>query len=154
MPKKPLTPEEREERRKNWLAPTGTQQERRFLKKLLVQPGLSNKDRMFLDEWIAKPDGFEKRNMLFWSAAKKSVLGPVVYDMAMERHKKLRPDEWLVACLIAEGIDQKEIALMIGKSLRTVESVIAAIKEIIVQDLQCEIEAVNLAQISRWFLGL
>jgi hypothetical protein len=42
MAKKPLTPEDREERRRNWLARTGSPQERRFLKKWLVQPGLSS----------------------------------------------------------------------------------------------------------------
>src|SRR5271155_3965711 len=107
MAKQKLTSKEREERRSNWLAPAGSLQERRFLKKLLVQPGLSNEDRMLLDEWIAKPDGFEKRNALFWHAAKRQILGPVVSGIAIERHKRLRSDEWLVACLIAEGLNQK-----------------------------------------------
>jgi hypothetical protein len=146
---------EREDLRNNWLAPAGSLQERRFLKKLLVQPGLSNKDRILLDEWIAKPDGFEKRNVLFWHAAKSQILGSVVYDMAIERHKRLRPDEWVVACLIAEGLNQKEeIAPMIGKSPRAVEYLVADIKQEIVQDLGCDIEAVTIAQIARWFLGL
>jgi len=49
-------------------------------------------------------------------AAKKSVLGDVVWGTAMERHKKLpRGREWEVACLTAEGYGQEEIAdLMTG----------------------------------------
>ena len=75
--------------------------------------------------------------------------------MAIERHKRLRPDEWLVAFGITEGLNQKEeIAPMIGKSSRAVEYLVADIKQEIVQDLGCDIEAVTIAQIARWFLGL
>jgi hypothetical protein len=151
----PITAEERAERRNNWLAPAGSLQERRSLEKWASQQGLGEKDRALVYSWLAKPDGFAERNALFWHAAKRQILGPVFYDMAIERHKRLRPDEWLVACLITEGLNQKEeIAPMIGKSLRTVEYLVVNIKEEIVQDLGCNIEAVTIAQIARWFLGL
>jgi hypothetical protein len=153
--KQKLPPKEREERRNNWLATTGSLQERRMYEKLAKQQGLDEKDRALVFAWLAKPDGFEKRNALFWHAAKRQILGPVVYDMAMERHKKLRPDEWLVACLITEGLNQKEeIAPMMGKSPRAVEYLVAEVKQEIVQDLGCNIEAITITQIARWFLGL
>jgi hypothetical protein len=104
--------------------------------------------------YLEKPDGFGERNALFWHAAKKQVLGPVVYDMALERHKKLSPDEWLVACLTAQNLKQEEMVPIIGKSLPTIEKTVASIKNKIMRDLSYDIEAVNLAQITRWFLGL
>lgn len=154
MAKSKLPVEEREARRSDWLAPAGSLQERRFLEKLASQPGITDKDRALVYAWLSKPDGFEKRNALFWQAAKKQTLGPVVYDMALERHKKLSPDEWLVACLIAQGFKQVEIPSVAGKALSTIEKAIASIKNKIMSDLKYDIETVNPAQIARWFLGL
>jgi len=125
-----------------------------MFEKLVKQQGLQEKDRALVYAYLAKPEGFAERNALFWHAAKKQVLGPVVYDMALERQKKLSPDEWLVACLIAQGLKQEEIAPIIDKSLPTVEKAVASIKNIIMRDLTYDIEAVNLAQVTRWFLGL
>jgi hypothetical protein len=155
MAKQKLPPKEREERRKNWLAPAGSLQERRMLEKLARQQELAANDRALVYAYLSKPDGFAERNALFWHAAKKQVLGPIIYDMALERQKNLSPDEWLVACLITQGFKQKEeIAPIIGKSLPTVEKTVASIKHIIMHDLSYDIEAVTLAQITRWFLGL
>jgi hypothetical protein len=145
---------EREERRKNWLAPAGSPQERGLLEKWASQPGLTEKDRALVYAWLSKPDGFEKRNALFWQAAKKEILGPVVYAIALERHRKLSPDEWLVACLIAHGLKQVDIPAMAGKSLPSIEKNIASIKNKIMSDLKYDIETVTVAQIARWFFGL
>ncbi len=106
-------------------------------------------------EWHKTPDGFAKRNEGFSRAAKKSVLGDVVWETALERHKKLpRGREWEVACLTAEGYEQGDIADLLGIGERTVDNIVLKIKQIIVQDFGCEIESVNIVQISRWFLGL
>jgi hypothetical protein len=151
---KPISAEEYTERRKNWLAPAGSQRERRFLEKWASQPGLPDKDRALVYAWLAKPDGFEKRNALFWHAAKKQILSPVVYDTALKRHKELSRIEWLIACLIAEGCKQDEIASMADRSLPTIEKTIASIKVKIRQEFKFDNEAVPLGEIVRWFLGL
>ena len=103
---------------------------------------------------LDKPDDLEQRNALFSLAAKKQMLGPVVYDLAMERNTKLIGDEWHVACLRAEGFTQKEIALMIGMSVSSVQKKILSIKQAIALDLHCGDETVNLGVQVRWFLGL
>jgi len=129
-------------------------QEKRFLKKWATRKGISTKDRALILAWLDKPDGFETRTEGFWRAATKSVLVDVVYETAMERQKKLPWHEWVVACLTTQGINQEEIADLMDKSERTVDKIVLDIKGRIVQELGCDLESVNLAQISRWFLGL
>jgi ATP/maltotriose-dependent transcriptional regulator MalT len=152
---KPLTDEQKQDLRDNWLAPTGSVQERQFLKKWSEQKGLDEADRALIREWHKMPDGFAKRNVGFSRIAKQAVLGDVIYEIALERHKKLpRGREWEVACLTTEGYGQEEIAELMNKSPRTIDGIILKIKQIIVQDLNCEMESVNIAQISLWFRGL
>src|ERR1700733_1849704 len=74
---------------KDWLAIKGSEREKQFLRRWSKQKGLSEGDLTLISEWIDKPDSFERRNALFWQAAKRSVLGNVVYEAAMERHRKL-----------------------------------------------------------------
>lgn len=150
--KRKLPSKEREERRNNWLAPAGSLQERRMLEKLAKQQALDERFRALVHAYLAKPDGSGERNALFWQAAKKQVLGGIVYGLALERHRKLNPNEWLVACLISQGLKQEEIVPIIAMSLGTVEKAVASIKEKIMVDL--DIESVSLSQIPRWFLGL
>jgi hypothetical protein len=152
--RKPLSDEEKEGLRKDWLAPAGSPQEKRILKKWATQKGLNDTERALIHAWINKPDGFGTRNEAFWGTAKKSVLGGVIHDTAMERHKKLNWHEWIVACLTTQGIKQSEIADLLDKSERTVDGIVLNIKQKIFQDLDCNIESVNSVQIARWFLGL
>jgi hypothetical protein len=139
---------------KDWLATAGSERERQFLTRWSKQEGLSEKDRKLIYAWLDTPDGFEKRNALFWNAAKKSVLGAPVYDAAIERHSRLNGKEWLVAYFTVEGVRQKEIAEWTKLSEREVDNVIRSIKDKISLDFGCEIERVDLAQIARWFFGL
>jgi hypothetical protein len=88
MAKKPLTPEEREERHKNWLARFKSPRERRLLKKLASQPHLTDLQQTEILNWLANPTG-DTQHQLFWRTAKRDVLGPVIFDVAMERHKRL-----------------------------------------------------------------
>lgn len=154
LPRTGQTATDNAERRNNWLAPAGSLQERRMFEKLAKQQGLEEKDRALVYAYLAKPDGFAERNALFWHAAKKQILGPVVYDTALRRHKELSPAEWLVACLISQGFKQDEIASMVVKALPTIEKTIASIKEKIRQEFKYASEAVTLGEIVRWFLGL
>jgi DNA-binding CsgD family transcriptional regulator len=139
---------------KDWLATRGSEREKQFLKRWAKQKELSDGDRALISEWIDKPDGFEKRNAAFWEAAKKSVLGPVVYSAAMERHSKLNDVEWLVACFTARAIEQKEIARIIAVGERTVDNIVKRIKLKITQELKCDIASVDQLQIACWFFGL
>lgn len=153
MAKHKLLLREHEERRNNWLAPAGSLQERRMFEKLAKQKGLDDHGQALVYAYLEKPDGFAERNALFWDTAKKQVLGPVIYDMALERHKNLSPDEWLVACLTAQNFKQEEMVPIIGKSVPSIEKTVASIKKIM-RDQTYDVETVNLAQITRWFLGL
>jgi hypothetical protein len=149
-----LQEQARKRHEKHWLAIKGSAREKQFLKRWSEQKGLSERDRTLISEWIDNPDAVEKRNALFWQAAKRSVLGDVVYEAAMERHRKLNDAEWLVACFTAQGIKQQEIAGMIHAGGRTVDNIVDRLKVKIMQELECDIESVTLPQIACWFFGL
>jgi DNA-binding CsgD family transcriptional regulator len=173
--KKPLTPEEKEQLRLNWLAPAGSTKERQYIKRLATTAGLlSEKERAFFKEWLVEGDTPEGRNQLFWKAAKKSVLGSVVHDTALRRHKaaELTPDEFRVACFVTRGCKDAEIADILAKSVPWVEKAKARIKEKITlqrvrehdeekeeEESQTDVRTdaatgVTPVGIARWFLGL
>jgi DNA-binding CsgD family transcriptional regulator len=151
---KELRKEARELHAKNWLAPAGSVQEKQFLKRWAKVADVSQKDRDLIYQWIDKPDEFAKRNTLFWQAAKKSALGSISYETAMERHRTLDDKEWLVACFTAQGMRQKEIAKLTHIKERTVDNIILRLKDKIIQEGWCDIKGVGLARIARWFFGL
>jgi len=151
---KELRKEAREHHAKNWLAPAGSVQEKQFLKRWAKVADVSQKDRDLIYQWIDKPDEFAKRNTLFWQAAKKSALGSISYETAMERHRTLDDKEWLVACFTAQGMRQKEIAKLTHIKERTVDNIILRLKDKIIQEFRCDIKGVGLARIARWFFGL
>ena len=146
--------EEREARQRNWLAPAGSAQERRFMKQLRSAKHLTDKDRAMVNAWLQKPDGFDRRNEMWWHTAKKRLLGEFVYSIAMERHVKLSRSEWHVAYLLSAGYPQTEIATIGGTSLSTIEKTILSIREKITLEYECDIADVTIGQIVRWFLGL
>jgi len=152
--KRDLREQARKLHEKGWLAPVGSVQEKQFLERWAKQEGLSQKDRDLIYEWIDSPDEFAKRNALFWQAAKRSVLGPVVYETAMERHSTLDDKEWLVACFTAQGMKQEEIMALTHLGDRTIDNIIRSLKTRITQELECDIEINDRVQIARWFLGL
>jgi hypothetical protein len=161
-PKQPLAKEKKRELREHarkvhedhWLAPAGSEQEKQLLERLTKQEGLSQKDRDLIYKWIDDPDEFAKRNALFWQCAKKSVLGPVVYETAMERHRMLDDKEWLVACFTAQGMKQQEIAKLTHIGVRMVDNIIRSVKKKIAQELHYDSEIDDRVQIVRWFFGL
>lgn len=151
---KELRKEAREHHAKNWLAPAGSVQEKQFLKRWAKVADVSQKDRDLIYQWIDNPDEFAKRNALFWQVAKKSALGSISYETAMERHRTLDDKEWLVACFTAQGMRQKEIAKLTHIKERTVDNIILRLKDKIIQEFRCDIKGVGLARIARWFFGL
>ena len=153
----------RQQYEKDWLAPKGSEQEKQFLRQWARQeksPELRDRICKWIDnpdeitKWMNNPDKFGKHNELFWEIGKESVLGPVVYSIARERHGKLDDQQWLVACFTAQGMKQKEIAKLMHVSDKTVDNVIRDLKKIVAQDLTCSFEVDNCVQIARWFLGL
>src|SRR5439155_3913607 len=128
--------------------------EKQLLRSFAERGGLSQKDLAFIKEWINHSDEFAKRNALFWHAAKKSMLGSVVYETARERHRTLGDKEWLIAYFTVEGMGQKEIARLTHVGERTVDQMIRTLKDRITQEVECDIESVGLPQIARWFFGL
>jgi DNA-binding CsgD family transcriptional regulator len=151
---KELRKEAREHHAKNWLAPAGSVQEKQFLKRWAKVADVSQKDRDLIYQWIDNPDEFAKRNALFWQVAKKSALGSISYETAMERHRTLDDKEWLVACFTAQGKRQKEIAKLTHIGERMVDNIILSLKDKIIQEFRCDIEDVGLARIASWFFGL
>jgi hypothetical protein len=150
-----LSGKERAELQANWLAPLGSEQERQFLERWASHMEANDNDRLLVREWIDKPDDFGKRNAMFWHSAKREILADVVYDSAMKRHKKLlKKNEWLVACLMSQGFTQPEIAELLGVTKGRIENVVAAIKEIIIEDCSYAFDKVNSLQVGRWFLGV
>ena len=151
--KRKLREEARNLHEKDWLAPAGSVLEKQFLTRW-AKHGLSQNDRELIYKWIDSPDESAKRNTLFWHSAKNSVLGPVVYETAMERQRMLDDKEWLVACFTAQGMRQKEIAELTHMGVRMVDNIIRSLKDKMTQELKCDIESDGLAQIARWFFGL
>jgi ATP/maltotriose-dependent transcriptional regulator MalT len=149
-----LSPEQEDQLRENWVADAGSRKEKKYLEKWAKQVDLKDHERAQIRAWIDKPGGNAKRNDEFWRAAKRRILGPVIYDTAIERHKLLiEDDEWLLACLTAQGIGQREIAKMIGMSESTVDKAVRNIKDKVQQSSDCDISSDKIAQITRWFFG-
>lgn len=152
--KRLLRLQERRRLENDWLAPAGSEIEKQFLRRWVQHDELSKEDRDLINSWIRNPDEFAKRNMLFWQAAKRSLLGSPVHNTAIERHKKLGNEEWLVAYFTAQGIKQREIAELAHMSEKTVDNTIRSIKDKIGQEYRYDIEINELAHIARWFFGL
>jgi hypothetical protein len=152
--KRELREQARKLHEKGWLAPAGSAQEKQLLKRLAKLADISQKDRDLIYKWIDNPDESAKRNALFWQSAKKSVLGPVVYETAMERHRMLNDKEWLVACFTAQGMKQEEIVALTHLGDRTIDNIIRSLKTRIAKELECDIEINDRVQIARWFFGL
>jgi hypothetical protein len=95
--------------------------------------------------WLAKPDSDEKRNALFWEAAKKQAYA-AAYQKAQERQKELGSSEWMVAFLLAEGLDREHISAELGIHEDTVDKLIRVVKDIACVETP--------AHIARWFFGL
>lgn len=114
----------------------------RFLKRMgLTAEELKERRR----HWLAKPDSYEKRNAMFWEAAKKQVY-TAAPEKAQERQKELGSSEWMVACLLAEGLHRKQIAAEMDIHVDTVDKLIRVVK-----DIAC---VETTAHIARWFFGL
>lgn len=95
--------------------------------------------------WLAKPDSGEKRNALFWEAAKQKAYA-AAYEKAQERQRALGSSEWMVACLLAEGLDREQISTALDIELDTVDKLIRVVKDIACVETP--------AHIARWFFGL
>lgn len=146
--------EERDVRKTDWLADPGSMREKQFLLRWVKQPGLGKKSEQQIWKQISNPDKPLDRNLAFWKAAKEAVLGPVVYETAMARHKDLDDREWLVAYFTAQGVTQEKIAELTYMSPRMVDEIIRRLKDRIARELRYDIESVAQVQIALWFFGL
>jgi len=114
----------------------------RFLKRMgLAAEELKERRR----HWLAKPDSQGKRNAMFWEAAKKQAY-IAAYENAQKRQKELGSSEWMVACLLAEGLDREQIAAEMAIEVDTVDKLIRIVKDIA--------RVKTPAHIARWFFGL
>jgi FixJ family two-component response regulator len=120
--------------------------ERRVSPRFLKRMGLTAEElKERRKHWLAKPDSYEKRNAMCWEAAKKQAYA-AAYDQAQERQKELGSSEWMVACLLSEGVDREQIAAEMAIQVDTVDKLIRVVKEIACVETP--------AHIARWFFGL
>jgi DNA-binding CsgD family transcriptional regulator len=159
---KPLGKEDKRKLRKearnriveDWLAPSGSEQEKQLLRIWAKSGSVSREDLQLIDQWLKDPEAVRRgRDPLFLYAAKKKYLGEVIWNTAAERHKQLDDREWLVAYFTAQGKAQKRIATLTNLSERSVDDIISRIKDRITMEYRCSLESVGIAQITRWFLG-
>ena len=131
----------------------GSEQQKQFLKRWLEKRPLADWECNLIRGWINKPDSEKKRDELFQQAAKRSVVGHVIYETAKERQALLSPRAWVVAWAIAQGLTRKEIKTLIGrKEIRTVAYAIEEIKGYI--DPDPKTRSLSFVQITEWFFGL
>ena len=120
--------------------------ERRVSPSFLKRMGLTAEElKERRKHWLAKPDSDEKRNAMFWSAAKEQVYAAAP-NKAQVRQKELGSSEWMVACLLAEGLDREQIAAEMAIHVDTVDKLIRVVKDIAGVETP--------AHIARWFFGL
>jgi hypothetical protein len=160
--KRDLRKQARKLHERDWLAPAGSVQEKQFLERWAKQEDSPERRALickWIDNplefanWMKNPDKFGKRNELFWQTGKKSALGSVSYETAIERHGTLDDEEWLVAYFTAQCKKQKEIASLTQLSDRTVDKIIQRLKKRISQELNCDINIDDRVQIAHWFFG-
>jgi|SRR5579871_398997 len=152
--KRRLRKEARKHYEEDWLAPLGSEQEKQLLRIWAKKGSVSREDLQLIDQWLQDPDAIKRgRDPLFLYAAKKKYLGEVIWNTAAERHKQLDDKEWLVAYFTVEGKTQKRIATLTKLSERSVDDIISRIKDRITKEYRCSLDAVGIAQITRWFLG-
>jgi ATP/maltotriose-dependent transcriptional regulator MalT len=155
LPQHRISKVEHELRRKlesDWLAEPGSKRERQLLRNWARHKSLDDRERQQILHWVENPTA--SRNELFWNSAKHSILGTVMYDNAMMRHKELDDRLWLVGCFIARGLTEKEIAELLSVHPTTIDNAVDALKEYIRQYYGCEIGRIKSAQIAGWFFGL
>lgn len=70
-------------------------------------------------------------------------------DVALERQKKLSPDLWMVAFLMAHGNGEKDIAHLMSLGLRRVQMHIHELRMIVRRDVYADSDSA----VTRWFLG-
>ena len=78
---------------KDWLAPAGSEQEKRILKRWAKHEGMSKQDRDMIHAAIDYRDESARRSMLFWQVVKPKLLGEYIHKTAMDRHRTLKNNE-------------------------------------------------------------
>jgi hypothetical protein len=149
-----LREQDRKLYQQDWLAPFGSEQEKKLLRIWRKHGPPNPEDRRLIEEWLKDPEAIKKsRGLLFLYTAKEKYLGKVVWNTAAERHGRLDDTEWLVAYFTAQGKRQKRIASLTHLSDRRVDDVIREIKDVIACEFDCDPYAVGIPQITRWFFG-
>jgi DNA-binding NarL/FixJ family response regulator len=147
----PLTDEDKQKMRLNWLAPAASEEEAQAVDYLLQHSRLKAKEREMLVKWKNKRDKDGMHNHAFWVVAKKLKLGYQTCDRALERHRMLPDNTWFVAYYVARRKSNKEIADVLGLERRGVDYHLHRIRQLIRGDSW---QSVSRAEIGRWFVGL
>lgn len=98
--------------------------------------------------FLEAPLNDEELRSTTWKVEKIRQCG-VSVEKALERQKRLSADLWMVAFLMAQGDEERDIGPIIGLKLRRVQERIAELREIV----RKEVHADSDSAVTRWFLG-
>jgi hypothetical protein len=150
-----LTEKQREEIRRNWVAPAGSEEEKKFLDAMLESGTLNEKEQKLVRHWRDGGNGYGMHNNVFWELGKERALGPVAHRRAMKRHADLPVNTWFVAYFVSQGKTQKDMEEKLGLTDDGIRYHMDKLRGLVRQEYGYEeSESVNTEQIARWFLGL
>lgn len=123
--------------------------ERKNLEPFLKRMGLTAEEwELRRNHYLKEPRSDEELRSLTWKVEKKHVAGASV-EVALKRQKTLSPDLWMVAFLMADGIERTVMPLIIQLKQRRVDMLIAELRSIVRRELHTDTD-----NVTRWFLGL
>lgn len=126
--------------------------ERRNLEPFLKRMGFSAEVwELRRNHYLSEPRSEKELRSLTWKVEKKRVAGAAV-EVAIKRQKKLNPDLWMVAFLLADGVERTVMPLIIHLKQRRVDMLIAELRSIVRGDLHTDTDSDGV--VTRWFLGL
>lgn len=103
------------------------------------------------NHYLREPRSEEELRSLTWKVEKKLLAGAAI-EVALERQKKLSPDLWMVAFLMADGVERTVMPLIIHLKQRRVDMLIAELRSIVRNELHADTDSDG--AVTRWFLGL
>ncbi len=126
-------------------------QESRNLERFLKRMGFTEEEwELRRNHYLKKPRTEKELRDLTWKVEKKRLAGAAV-EVAVERQKKLSPDLWMVAFLMADGVERTVMPLITRLKQRRVDMLIAELRSVVRNELQTDTDGDGV--VTRWFLG-
>jgi hypothetical protein len=123
---------------------------RRNLEHFLKRMGYTAEEwELIRNHYLEKPQLEKELRSLNWKLKKERHSGAAVEE-ALKRQKKLSPDLWLVAFLMAEGNEPKDIPPLMSLKGRRVAMLTRDLRQIVYDEIHSDTDGA----VIRWFLGL